>query len=225
MEILAGIDEAGRGALAGPVFAGACVITSSLTQKEKPFRHWVPKDRSKKSCMIADSKKLSADEREEAFRWISENCSYGIGSAEASDIDTLGILGATEKAMQRALSALQKIVMPTYLLIDGRDHFWFDIPKSSVIRGDSLEPTIAAASILAKVSRDRWMTNVDTQFPEYGFAMHKGYGTPEHTEAIRTHSTCALHRQSFLKNVLGRRITPPLHHALPSTSRGESRRG
>lgn len=118
-----------------------------------------------------------------------------------TDIDRIGILAATELAMQQALSMLAKTITPTYVLVDGRDHFWFDYPHSSIVRGDDTEPTIAAASIIAKVTRDRLMIEAAAQFPMYGFDRHKGYGSEEHIAAIRNYGPCALHRKSFLRNI------------------------
>lgn len=183
--IIAGIDEAGRGALAGPVVAAACIL---------PKANLHP--------LIRDSKQLTHEQRLEAYTWICANCSYGVGSSSASFIDSDGILTATEKAMQNAVSELSEKHTPTYLLVDGRDKFWFDYPHSSLIRGDQIEPCIAAASIIAKVTRDLIMIkNADT-FPMYGFKEHKGYGTPLHFAALKKNGTCELHRLTFLKSLV-----------------------
>ncbi|MDD5102830.1 MAG: ribonuclease HII [Candidatus Peribacteraceae bacterium] len=182
--IIAGIDEAGRGALAGPVVAGACILPAGIP---------LPR-------FIRDSKQLTPDVREEAFSWIAAHCAYGVGIADAAFIDAQGILAATEKAMQEAVAMLAQTVRPTYLLVDGRDKFWFDYPHTAIIDGDNIEPCIAAASIVAKVTRDRLMVELDTQFPAFGFAAHKGYGVPEHFAAIGKIGMCAIHRQSFLRN-------------------------
>lgn len=182
--VIAGIDEVGRGALAGPVVACACVCP------RKTWREW----RSE----IADSKMLEPLEREEMFTFLTGRCPYGIGFADAAVVDHEGILGATERAMQEAVRALSARIVPTYLLIDGWDRFWFDLPHSSIIRGDQTEECIAAASIIAKVVRDRFMARQDTFFPAYGFAKHKGYGTPEHRRAIGRSGPCPLHRRTFL---------------------------
>lgn len=181
--IIAGIDEAGRGALAGPVVAGACVLPVGVA---------VP-------SFIIDSKLLTSATREEAFAWIATHCAYGVGVSEADVIDARGILEANEHAMQEAVVALSQYIQPTYLLIDGRDKFWFDIPHSSIIHGDVLEPCISAASIVAKVTRDRLMTMHHVSFPDYDFAIHKGYGTPAHFAAIAKNGICPLHRRSFLR--------------------------
>lgn len=184
--IIAGIDEAGRGPLAGPVVAAACIEIPEL----------------KKHPLIRDSKALSEAQREEAFTWIEDHCTYGFGIVHASYIDEHGILAATEHAMQQAHSLLSRKITPTYLLVDGRDKFWFDVSHTSIIDGDALEPSISAASIIAKVMRDRLMKEQDALFPLYGFAQHKGYGAPQHIEALQTHGPCPIHRRSFLTNIL-----------------------
>jgi ribonuclease HII len=181
--IIVGIDEAGRGPLAGPVIAGACVDYQNFP-----------------SHLIRDSKQLSEENREKAFLWITEHCTYGVGVAAAEEIDRIGILEATQKAMQEALARVAETVTPTYILVDGRDQFWFDYAHSSIIGGDRKEPCISAASIIAKVTRDRWMVEVAHQkFPQYNFAKHKGYGTPEHLAALEKYGPCPLHRRTFLK--------------------------
>ena len=185
--VIVGIDEAGRGALAGPVVAGACLLQESL------FTH----------PLIADSKSLTPKQREEAFRWIEANCTFGYGVVEGNEIDSIGILAATEKAMNLALSMVEKRVKPTYLLIDGRDKFWFNYPHSSVIKGDESEPCISAGSIVAKVYRDQLMVAHSKTFPHYKFHEHKGYGAPVHIEAIQMFGTCPLHRHTFLRNIIG----------------------
>jgi len=181
--VIAGIDEAGRGALAGPVVAGACILPS-------PLKH-LPR-------FIRDSKVLSPEVREEAFVWIAGHCAYGVGIVDADFVDLYGILAATERAMQEAVTQLAKKMLPTYLLVDGRDKFWFDYPHSAIIDGDALEPCISAASIVAKVTRDRLMIDLSKRLPQYGFEAHKGYGAPQHFEAIRTHGITPLHRRTFI---------------------------
>jgi ribonuclease HII len=183
--IIAGIDEAGRGALAGPVVAGACILPDGIR---------LPR-------FIRDSKQLTPETREEAFAWIAAHCAYGSGIVEAAFVDAHGILAATERAMQEAVAALAEIRRPTYLLVDGRDKFWFDYPHTAIIDGDDREPCISAASIVAKVTRDRLMVELDAHFPAFGFAMHKGYGTPEHYAALASHGLCLLHRRTFLRSV------------------------
>ena len=182
--VIVGIDEAGRGALAGPVVAGAVVLTKGIEQHP----------------LIKDSKQMTEQEREEAYQWIIAHCVYGVGIADASMIDSSGILSATEYAMQQAVSAVAEIITPTYLLIDGRDKFWFDFPHSAVVHGDETEPAISAGSIVAKVTRDRLMCEYAATFPFYGFAEHKGYGTPMHFQALAEHHPCPLHRSNFLRS-------------------------
>ncbi|MBI3331961.1 ribonuclease HII [Candidatus Peregrinibacteria bacterium] len=199
--IIAGIDEAGRGALAGPVVAAACVLKAELFRKVAPFLHWSPKKRKNQTghCRIGDSKKLTPEERAVAYEWITRHSSFGVGMSPSEDVETLGILGATEKAMHLALKDLEKTLRPTYLLVDGRDAFWFDYPHSSLIGGDGLEPCIAAASIIAKVTRDRWMTDIAKHHASFGFDRHKGYGTAGHFAALKVHGPCAIHRKNFLR--------------------------
>jgi len=127
---------------------------------------------------------------------------WGIGESSHAVIDEFGILEATNRAMNQAVAMLAEKITPTYLLVDGRDKFWFDYPHTSIIRGDDSEPSIAAASIIAKVTRDKWMTEQAEKFPEYGFDSHKGYGSAEHMEAIRKYGPCELHRRSFLGRIL-----------------------
>jgi len=182
--IIAGLDEAGRGALAGPVVAAACVFEKA--------------GRLPRGVCIADSKEMRSEERERAFAFLSERVPFGVGIVEAALVDTLGILGATERAMQRAVAHLARRKQPTYLLIDGRDTFWFDLPHSSIVHGDALEPCISAASIIAKVIRDRIMVRSDRVFPGYAFAAHKGYGTLRHRERIGVQGLSPLHRRTFL---------------------------
>ncbi len=178
---IVGVDEAGRGALAGPVVAGACVL-----------------GRRPRGIRIDDSKQMTPEQRDEAYTWLVEHCVYGVGIVEHHVIDQKGILFATELAMQQAVAQVACDLSPLYLLVDGRDHFWFDHPHSSIIRGDSSECCIAAASILAKVTRDRWMCKVSDDHPAYGFSLHKGYGTAEHFEALAQYGLCSIHRRTFL---------------------------
>ncbi len=196
--VIVGIDEAGRGPLAGPVVAGACHIPCVVREKGKG--KWYPLDQT--DVFLADSKQMEEDEREAAYEWIIKNCPWGVGLSTALEIDTSGILGSNEQAMQKALAMLCQTITPTYLLIDGRDKFWFDYPHSSIIGGDALEPSIAAASIIAKVTRDRMMKDYAKEFPVYGFDTHKGYASPVHIEMIKMHGPCEIHRKSFLRNIL-----------------------
>ncbi len=179
---VAGIDEAGRGPLAGPVVA-ACVILPEGALIEK----------------INDSKKLSAKERDRLYEVIRKQAvSYGIGIVEPSYIDQFNILNATKKAMQIAIEVMK--TQPDILLIDAVKLDRVSIPQKAIIRGDSLSISIAAASILAKVTRDRMIEKMDAKYPEYGFSQHKGYGTKEHIEAIRKFGICDIHRRTFTKN-------------------------
>ena len=177
-----GVDEAGRGALAGPVVAGACIL---------PEIESFP-------VIIGDSKKMSPKQREESYEWLIRNSIYGVGMVDAATIDRIGILASTEIAMQQAVKAVSEKQPNLYVLIDGRDAFWFDWPHSSIIHGDSVEPCIGAASIIAKVTRDRWMTECAKQHSVYGFEGHKGYGAPNHFKAIKVHGISPLHRRTFL---------------------------
>ena len=178
-----GIDEAGRGPLAGPVCAAAVIL---------------PLD-----CHIDglnDSKKLTEKKREALFPLIQEKAlAWGIGWASAEEIDAINILQATFLAMKRAVEQLG--VQPGWALVDGNRMPPLDIPGETVVKGDAQCASIAAASILAKVSRDRLLKEWDTLYPEYGFAKHKGYGTKAHYDAILRHGVLPIHRKSFLKNL------------------------
>lgn len=180
--VIVGVDEAGRGALAGPVVAASCQMPSTKIQ--------IP-------ILIQDSKTLSPLQRELSFQWITKNCAYGIGSADHTYIDTHGILEATQLAIDQAMTMLERTITPAYVLMDGRDRFWFNYPNTKIIRGDSSEVCIAAASIIAKVSRDRWMINIAKKFPQYGFEIHKGYGTEGHFAMIEKYGLCPMHRRTF----------------------------
>ena len=183
--LICGVDEAGRGPLAGPVAAGAVIL---------------PKD-----CTILylnDSKKLSEKRREELFLEIREKAvSYSVGIVGPERIDEINILQATYEAMRQAVSGLG--VVPDLLLNDAVTIPDLAIPQVPIIKGDAKSVSIAAASILAKVTRDHRMEEYDRQFPQYGFAKHKGYGTAAHVAAIREFGPCPIHRRSFLKNILG----------------------
>lgn len=179
--VICGIDEAGRGPLAGPVVAGAVVL---------------PRD-----CQILylnDSKKLSEKKREVLFDEIKEKAvSYGIGIVGPGRIDEINILQATYEAMREAVGQLK--VMPDLLLNDAVTIPKVDILQIPIIKGDSKSVSIAAASILAKVTRDRMMAEYDRLFPEYEFARHKGYGTAVHIQALKEHGPCPIHRKTFIK--------------------------
>lgn len=178
---VAGIDEAGRGPLAGPVVA-ACVLL--------PF--------GKRPDGLNDSKQLTALQRERLFEAILEMArGWGLGVVSAADIDRLNILRATHLAMQRAAEALPPGMQPDLVLIDGLPVRPFPIEQVALVKGDSRSASIAAASILAKVTRDRLMCEYDALYPMYGFAGHKGYGSPAHLRALAEHGPCPLHRRSF----------------------------
>ena len=181
---IGGIDEAGRGPLAGPVVA-AVVVFKPNTKIEG----------------INDSKKLSEAKRDELFDIIKEQAlDYGIGIVNNNEIDEINILNATYMAMKKAINCLEKT--PDYLLIDAATIPGVEVAQKPIIKGDSKSISIAAASILAKVTRDSIMYQYDEMYPEYGFKGHKGYGTKEHYEAIEKHGITPIHRKSFLKNVL-----------------------
>lgn len=177
--LLAGIDEAGRGPLAGPVVAAACIL---------PARFDLPG--------LNDSKMLTESKREKLYSQIqAQAIDYALGSAEPAEIDALNILQATKLAMKRAVEGLK--VRPHYLMIDALTLPTVKLPQLPLIGGDLKSATIAAASILAKVTRDRLMVELDTLYPEYTFSKNKGYGTSEHMQVLRRLGPCPLHRRSF----------------------------
>ncbi len=185
-KVICGVDEAGRGPLAGPVYAAAVVL---------------PKDFVIDG--INDSKKLSEKKREELFEIIKEkSVAYSIAFASEREIDNINILNATFLAMKRAVNGLYN--KPDFVLIDGnRLPSDIDIPCKAIVKGDSLSDSIGAASILAKVSRDRAMVEFSEIYPQYKFEQHKGYGTKMHIELIKKYGPCRLHRRSFLKKIIG----------------------
>ena len=176
--VVAGIDEAGRGPLAGPVVAAAVVVRDTGFVER-----------------IDDSKKLSAKKRERAYIDIINRCDVGIGLADVSEIDHMNILNATLLAMKRAVSELR--TEPDYLLIDGRMNIPIPQKRTYLISGESKSVSIAAASIIAKVFRDKLMSEEDRKYPRYGFCRHKGYGTREHIAAIRELGFSPIHRRTF----------------------------
>ena len=185
-----GVDEAGRGPLCGPVYAGAVILPPGLVPPEG----------------LNDSKKLSERQREALFDRITEFAlAFGIGSASVEEIEELNILNAALLAMRRAVEQVKAAIQPDYLLVDGNIFRGFDIPGRFVVGGDAVSPSIAAASVLAKVSRDRVMREYDEIYPEYGFAKHKGYGTKAHYAAIEKQGLCPIHRPSFFKKYNERR--------------------
>lgn len=177
---IAGIDEAGRGPLAGPVVAAACMIPSGIFF---PY--------------VNDSKQLTPEKRDFLFSEITthSHVNFGIGIVSQEEIDRINIYQATIRAMLQAVEALS--TLPTYLLVDGLKLPHPTIPSLKIIQGDTLSQSIAAASIIAKVTRDRLMEVYDEKWPLYGFKKHKGYATPQHLEALKTHGPCPLHRFSF----------------------------
>ena len=178
-----GVDEAGRGPLAGPVFAAAVILPQGLVIDG-----------------LNDSKKLSEKKREALFDVICrEAVAYGIAMADAQEIDDMNILRATFVAMARAVGQLA--VRPDLALVDGNRDPGFGFDTKTIVKGDASSASIAAASILAKVTRDRWIREMDAVYPPYGFARHKGYGTREHMDAIRAFGPCEIHRMSFLRKM------------------------
>jgi ribonuclease HII len=184
---VAGVDEAGRGPLAGPVVAAAVVFPRDFLEAES--------ERSLGG--LTDSKKLPESLREHFYGLLmgSPDILIGVGEAEVEEIDRLNILRATHLAMARALSRIAPL--PEHALVDGRPVPGLPCPSTAIVSGDGLSLSIAAASVVAKVTRDRLLIELDREFPQYGFARHKGYGTPEHLEALRKHGPTKHHRKSF----------------------------
>ena len=181
---VAGVDEAGRGPLAGCVYTAAVILPEDVVIEG-----------------INDSKKLSEKKREELFDVIIETAlAYSITPISAEEIDKINIRNATYKAMNMSVNSLS--VPATFVLVDGDAITGMTIPHQTVIKGDAKSQSISAASILAKVSRDRYMQELDAKYPEYGFAQNKGYGTAAHIEAIKKYGPCPEHRRSFIKNFI-----------------------
>lgn len=187
-KIIAGCDEAGRGPWAGPVIAAACILPQRVRCKFK----------------LRDSKRLTPKRREEIFDYLIKKTIYGIGITERRDIDRLGLIKATNLAFKKAINNLP--IKPDYLLIDGRDKFKFNISFKSIIKGDLKIRSVAAASIIAKVVRDRIMQNYARKYQNYGFEFHKGYGTVRHRQALQKYGICSLHRRSYrpIKEILNK---------------------
>ena len=176
-----GVDEAGRGPLCGSVVAAACILPDGLEIPE-----------------LNDSKKLTAQKREKLFDIICQNAiAYGIAEGTVEEINTLNILEADLLAMRRAIDGLS--VKADFALIDGNIARDFQIPAKAVIHGDAISPSIAAASILAKVTRDRQCIELDKAYPQYGIAKHKGYGTKAHMQALREYGPAPIHRKQFIR--------------------------
>lgn len=185
IQLICGVDEAGRGPLAGPVCAAAVIL---------PANAEIPG--------LNDSKKLSDKRRREIFPLIKEQAvAYGIAFADHDEIDSINILQATYLAMERAIAQLQ--IRPDLALIDGNRSKDFGIPVETVVHGDSLSASIAAASILAKVTRDDYMLEMADKYPQYGFEIHKGYGTKAHYAALTEFGPSPIHRMTFLKKFYG----------------------
>ena len=185
IQLICGVDEAGRGPLAGPVCAAAVILPANIDIPD-----------------LNDSKKLSDKKRRELYPIIKEQAiAYGIAFADHKEIDSINILQATYLAMERAIAQLN--VRPEFALIDGNRAKDFGLPVKTVVHGDSLSASIAAASILAKVTRDDYMEQIAQTYPEYHFQIHKGYGTKAHYEALDTFGPCPIHRLTFLKKRYG----------------------
>lgn len=184
--LVCGVDEAGRGPLAGPVCAAAVILPPDLEIEG-----------------LNDSKKLSDKRRRELYDVITEQAiAYGIAMVDEKVIDEINILQATFRSMHQAVEQLSE--KPALALVDGnREPDFGDIPVKTIVKGDSLSANIAAASILAKVTRDRFMEEQDAIYPQYGFSVHKGYGTKAHYAALREYGACPIHRRTFLKKFYG----------------------
>ena len=181
---IAGVDEAGRGPLAGPVYAAAVILPPDIRLDG-----------------INDSKKLSPKKREELFDEITKKAvSYSVFAVDEKKIDEINILNATYVAMNGAAEALSQ--KPDYVIIDGNSIKNMSYPHETIVKGDAKSISIAAASVLAKVARDRYITEMAKTYPEYGFERHKGYGTKEHTDAILKYGITPIHRRTFLKKLL-----------------------
>jgi ribonuclease HII len=181
VSLVAGIDEAGRGPLAGPVVAAVAVLPARFSL-----------------AGLNDSKQLTEEFREELFEALTASGAlvcYGIGIAEPAEIDRFNILRATFLAMQRAIASLP--MQPEHLLIDGLPVPVFQQPQTAIVGGDGKSKSIAAASVIAKVTRDRMMRKWHSEFPQYSFDRNKGYGTREHLESLQIHGPCPIHRHSF----------------------------
>lgn len=179
LKLIAGVDEAGRGPLAGPVFAAAVIL-----------------DPLRPIAGLMDSKLLSEKKREQLFPLIqTQALAWAIAQAEVSEIDDINILQASLLAMQRAVAALK--IAPHHVQVDGNKAPKFHCSAEAIIQGDQLVPEISAASILAKVARDREMQRLDSHYPQYGFAAHKGYPTAAHVAALVLHGPCLIHRRSY----------------------------
>jgi ribonuclease HII len=187
IERVAGVDEAGRGPLAGPVVAAAAILPTRWSKSGLPIE----------LEGLNDSKQLTKTQRERFFQFITAcgEIEFGIAEIDAAQIDEINILQATHRAMNDALAKLNPL--PPHALVDGRPVRTMRVPQTAIVGGDARSYSIAAASVLAKVTRDRLMLGFHAQFPEYGFAEHKGYGTAKHLAAIAKHGACPIHRMTF----------------------------
>lgn len=185
--LVAGVDEAGRGPLAGPVVAAAVILPAT----------WADGGFDPRLFDLNDSKQLTEAQRENFFQIITTHpdLRYAIAIVDAATIDRINILQATHRAMNEALAQLQP--QPEHVLVDGRPVKSMTLPQTALVKGDSRSYSIAAASVLAKVTRDRMMLEFDAKFPGYGFAVHKGYGVPQHLAAIEKLGPCPIHRMTF----------------------------
>lgn len=184
-QLLCGVDEAGRGPLAGDVYAAAVIL--------EPRRPQI--------IGLNDSKKMTEKKRELLYDSVMASCLAScVAYATVEEIEKYNILGATMLAMQRAVAGLS--IVPELVLVDGNRLPKLNVPAETVVKGDATSASIAAASILAKVSRDRVLCQLDSQYPQYGFAKHKGYGTKAHCEAILQYGPCPVHRPSFLRKLI-----------------------
>lgn len=184
--VVCGVDEAGRGPLAGPVFAGAVILPENYTHE-----------------ILNDSKKLSEKKRDLVYDDIIRDAiSWSVGIATEHEIDDINILNATFLAMKRAVNGLN--IKPDLAFIDGNRYANTGVKEITIVKGDSKCMSVAAASIIAKVSRDRFMQEVDKQYPQYQFSKHKGYGTKLHYEMIEQYGISPVHRKTFLKNIIGK---------------------
>jgi len=184
---VAGVDEAGRGPLAGPVVAAAAILPPRWAESGLPAE----------LAGLNDSKQLTEAQREKFFAFITRcgEIEFGIAGVDAGVIDEINILQATHRAMNDALAKLNPL--PPHALVDGRPVKTLRVPQTAIVKGDARSYSIAAASVLAKVTRDRLMLEFHAQFPAYGFAGHKGYGTAKHLAAIEKHGACPIHRKTF----------------------------
>ena len=184
-KVVCGIDEAGRGPLAGPVFAAAVILPENYSHP-----------------VLNDSKKLSEKKRDAVYDDIIKDAvCYSVGIATEEEIDEINILNATFLAMKRAVEGL--VIKPDFAYIDGNQYPKTGVKEETIVKGDGKCISVAAASIIAKVSRDRFMLEIDKQYPEYQFSKHKGYGTKLHYEMIEKYGVSPVHRRSFLKKILG----------------------